>query len=277
MNAAWLDRWLDGRWGRTRLRGSRPGIRFVPTSGGEVRLRHQPGPGPRMLVGADGPDCIEHHDDLLAALQDVADVIVYEPPGTGGSLPGPGFSHRIDEHARVVEEVVVATGGPRHLVMPCWLGFVAGRVDPRHIASLTLPQTPTWTDMGRWADRVDPRRVLRTPVLGQLFVALWRRPVIEGWYHASVGHREQLPHAVSTAQEVLASGGCFGLASLVQALQSEAPERPSQGIVLWGERDRTHRSTDPGPDAHRFVDAGHRPHLEEPQRFATWWREVVER
>lgn len=276
MNAAWLDRWLDGRPRRDRLGRSRPDIHFVPTSGGDVRIRHRRGPGLRMLVGVDAPDAIEHHDGLLEALDRAIDVVVMEPPGTGGSRPARGFRPTLDAHANVLDEVVRHVGGPRHLVMPCWLGFVAARVDPQHVASCTLPQTPPWSHMMRWADRVDPRRVLRTPIVGQLAVALRRRAVIEGWYAASIGHRDQAPDTVTTAHDVQDCGGCFGLASLMQAMQTEGnPERPPQAWLLWGERDRTHRTSDPGPDAHRFALAGHRPHLEEPGRFVAWWHSLA--
>ncbi|MEO0600789.1 MAG: hypothetical protein AAF211_05095, partial [Myxococcota bacterium] len=134
-----------------------------------------------------------------------------------------------------------------------------------------------WADMQVWVRRVDPQGILRTPVVGQLLVALRRRAVIDGWYRASLGHRDQHEATVRTAHTVQACGGCFGLASLIQCLQTEDdPERPARAHLVWGERDRTHRYSDPGPDARRFADAGHRPHLEEPEPFVAWWQEAVD-
>src|SRR4051812_45238441 len=77
---------------------TRPGLAFIETRGGRVRVRRQPlsssssqAAAPRLLIGTDGPNVIEHYDALLRALEGRADVVVFEPPGTGASVPARGF------------------------------------------------------------------------------------------------------------------------------------------------------------------------------------------
>lgn len=263
-----VERWT--RPDRARLGRSRPGISFLPTSAGDVRLRRLVTPGaPRVLFAVDGPNAVEHYDALLAALSGQVDAVVYEPPGTGGSLPAAAFDFSFDAHARVADEVLDAVGGPRTLVFPCWLGFVAPQV--RGAERLILPQTPSFAAMLRWADRVDPRRLVRTRGLGQLFVRLRRRSIARRWFRASVGHRACVGPFGDAADAVLAAGGCFCLATLMQTLVREAPrELPADAVVIWGSADRTHRGDLPGGRVEWFSDSGHCPELEEPERFAAW-------
>ncbi len=281
-----------------RLPGHRLGgsnIRYASTSLGDVRVRAQPcGVGPRLLFGVDGPNVLEHYDDLFGCLEGRADVVAFEPPGTGGSAPAPSFDFRLGSFARLTLDLL-ADLGPRTLVMPCYLGHVAqlaARRAPTLAPRVVMPQTVSEADLGRWADRVDPGRLLRTPLLGQAIVAVRRRAIAGGWYRASLGSAERRDAFVAVAERALRSGGCFCLASLMQGLTRDlgragveaAPRLPVPAAIVWGAKDRTHARSAPdlaldGALVVRFEESGHCPELEEPDRFARWivgWNGVAQ-
>jgi pimeloyl-ACP methyl ester carboxylesterase len=294
-----LDAWpLIGQAARVRrhrLGGSQ--IHYASTSLGDVRVRvHPSGVGPRLLFGVDGPNVLEHYDDLFGRLEGRADVIAFEPPGTGGSAPARSFDFRLGSFARLTLDLLADTG-PRTLVMPCYLGHVAqlvARRAPRLAPRVVLPQTVGEADLRRWADRVDPKRLVRTPLLGQAIVAVRRRAIARGWYRASVGHAECRDPFVATADRALRAGACFCLASLMQGLTPDlvqpdeggtAPaELPVPAVIVWGAKDRTHARSAPGlalagAEVVLFGDSGHSPELEEPERFAEWivaWHGVTQ-
>jgi len=285
MKALWLDTTRGlGQAGRVMDRAAlatRPGLEFLTIASGRVRVRRQPcDTGPRLLFATDGPNVVEHYDSLLAALRGRADVVVLEPPGTGASEPGPGFDFGLDAFTAAAAEVLEQIG-PRTLVFPCYLGFVGqalARQSPR-VQRLVTPQTPSWEDMRRWADGVDPRRVIRTPVVGQLLMALDRRRIAAGWYRACAGDRSLREPFTSAANEAFAVGGCFCLASLMQGLERSPPPAreplPIPVAVVWGDRDRTHRRSSPadampGAELVHFERCGHSPDLESPAEFAKW-------
>ena len=208
-------------------------------------------------------------------------MVVFEPPGTGASAPARGFDFTLEAFTRACGEVLEEFQ-PRTLVFPCYLGFIAqalARQRPQLTPRVILPQTPSWRDLGQWSEGVDPRRIVRTPVVGQVLMTLSRRRVAQGWYAASTGDkrfRAPFNAAAGTAFDV---GGCFCLASLMQGLaRGPAPGRgplPVPTAVVWSPNDRTHRRTDPAASVQsaevvRFEGCGHSPDLEAPRRFAEW-------
>ena len=291
----WSAVWMDtvphlgqaGRVDESRALSSRPELCFIETSAGRIRLRRSTSTaGPSFLFAADGPNVIEHYDGLLAAFGGRASAIVFEPPGTGASTPVRGFDFGVDAFTRACTEVLEAVG-PMTLVFPCYLGFVGQRIArerPDLVQGLVTPQTPNWDDMKLWADTVDPKRLLRTPVLGQLMLAVRRRDVAATWYAISTSEKPFRAEFTEAANEAFAFGGCFCLASLMQGYeQSEAPSSgalPVRAAVVWGPRDRTHRQSNPhasmpGAEVVMMNACGHSPELEDPAGFAAWlldWR-----
>lgn len=286
MKAAWVERvpflGTAGRLDASRALATRPGLSFLDTPGGRVRVRRQPSPtGPRLLVACDGPNVVEPTDALVAALAGRADVVVFEPPGTGASVPAATFDFSVSAFVTSSRAVLEAEG-PRVLVFPCYLGVVAQRLAleaPTQVPALVLPQTPSWEDFRRWADVVDPRRLVRTPILGQLVMATRFRAIARGWYRASTSDRQFAGPFTAAANEAFDVGGCFCLASLMQGYEaSPTPQLPAPNVpcaVVVGGKDRTHRHSDfskavPGAEVVRFDDCGHCPDLEQPARFTTW-------
>jgi pimeloyl-ACP methyl ester carboxylesterase len=237
--------------------------------------------GPRLLFSTDGPNVIEHYDALLRELDGKADVVVFEPPGTGASEPSVGFDFTLPAFTRVGEDVLKQVG-PRTLVFSCAFGFVGQAVavaQPSLVCRLVMPQTPSWRDLARWADGVDPRRLVRTPYLGQALMAVRRRSISAGWYRASTSDKRFREPFIAAANEAFSHGACFCLASLMQGLERSPPppsvRMPVPSAIVWGSKDRTHRHSTaehsvPDAEVVRFDDCGHSPELEDPRRFAQW-------
>jgi pimeloyl-ACP methyl ester carboxylesterase len=224
---------------------------------------------------------LEQYDATFAAFAGRADVTVFEPPGTGGSAPASGFSFTLTALTEVTREIIERLAlTPTTLVFPCYLGYVAAQLSLEH--RVVLVQTPKWGDMIRWVDRADRHRILRTPVVGQLFVRARREQIARLWYRASAGDREHAARLAGPAVDVLAGGGCFCLASLMQGLVKEPFSAASATplMLLWGSRDRSHRDAKPegawpGATFHR-LDTGHSPELEDAPRFADTVLEVLD-
>lgn len=247
----------------------------LDTRGGLVRYRRVPCErAPKLLFGVDGPNVLEQYDATFAAFAGLADVTVFEPPGTGGSAPAPGFPFTLAALADVTREVIERLELTSvTLVFPCYLGFVAAQL-ARELRSVVV-QTPSWDDMSRWTERVDRRQVLRRPVLGQLAVRTRRRALAKLWYRVSAGDAERAARLTGPALDVLRLGGCFCLASLMQGLAQErfSSDGFSPRLLVWGANDHTHRGAQPqlawpGATVRVMESCGHSPELEEPQRFA---------
>lgn len=286
MNATWMDRTRffgqAGRVDERRALSSRPALSFLETSTGRVRVRRAPcSTGPQLLISTDGPNVIEHYDTLLGELEGKADVVVFEPPGTGASEPAHGFDFTLPAFTRACEDVLTQVGS-RTLVFSCSLGFAGQALAVSHaslVNALVMPQTPSWSDLARWAEGVDPKRLVRTPYLGQTLMALRRRSIAAGWYRASTSDQRFREPFIAAANEAFSHGACFCLASLMQGFERSAPPPsvplPVRTAVVWGPKDRTHRRSVPeqstaGAEVVRFDGCGHCPELEDPRRFAQW-------
>jgi pimeloyl-ACP methyl ester carboxylesterase len=286
MKAMWVERLpflgTAGRLDANRAVRTRKGLSFLETPFGRLRLCRRPSAvGPKLLYACDGPNVIEHTDALLAELDGKADVVVFEPPGTGASVPARDFDFTVDAFTRAARAVLDATG-PRALIFPCYLGVVGqalARQAPSLVRALITPQASSWSDLSRWADVVDRRRVVRTPVLGQVLLGTRTKAIASSWYRASTSDRRFVEPFFRAACESLELGGCFCLASLMQGYEaSPAPAEgpvPCRAAVVVGGKDRTHRHSDfsralPGAEVVRFDDCGHSPELEAPGRFASW-------
>lgn len=258
-------------------------IRYVDLPEARVRVKVA-GKGPRAIVFTpDPPNVIEHYDALYRALESDLRVICYEMPGFGLSVPSRGYRFTLEENAKFVVDLLAHLGeGPCVLALSCVAGLagvLAARSHPEVVSHVVAIQTPSLAEELGWANRVDPRRIVRTRGLGQLLLALGKRRIARSWYRVALGSQDEVPAYLDVALRAFDVGAKFSLADGLQALdRADAGAlgpvtQPS--LCLWGTRDRTHRRTDRRstltylPDA-RFVemdDAGHFPELEQPARF----------
>lgn len=286
MDATWLDRLLSSRRASDPLYSGQDGLKMVATSTGLVRVRVV-GMGTRCLVFVcDTPVFIEHYQALFELLRADFRIICVELPGMGFSKPSTSFDFSLLSQARSVREVLEAEGiGDAILAFSCvgaYLGLLLAHQLPDVVRGVVSIQAPSWPDEQRWARRIDfrGRGVLAMPVVGQLMVDVARRSLAKRWIEKVIGHSELAPQLVRQANAAFDAGSSWALASLTQAYfgQPAPPFHPveQKALLVWGERDRSHRHSDPRSgllylprgEFVAFAEAGHFPELEEPQRFA---------
>jgi pimeloyl-ACP methyl ester carboxylesterase len=259
-------------------------MRFIDLGSCVVRLRECPGDAPSLVLAADPPVPIERYDALIDALHSRWSVRVFEVPGFGASLPRVGFRYSMADAVALVARLLEALpGAPHVLAMPCVSGFIAvalARSRPDLVRALVLPQVPDWAGTQRWLAGRDPRRLLRTPLLGQLALLAVRRQRIAQWYAAALGPGASHTDFVTDTLAHFDDGAGFALASAFQDFLADARHAPQPAdvpaLLLWGDADRSHRRTD--PDATRALvpqgtllrrpHCGHFPELEDPLAFA---------
>lgn len=285
MNARWMDTGgtLSASAREWALRG-RSGLRFVDAGVAELRVRDVgPAEAPACVFAADAPVSIEHYDRLLDAWPADRRAVVMEMPGFGFSRARRGFDFTVQSFADATLRALDALRCERPmLAFPCAWGFVAlevARARPERVARLVLPQTPSWDDMGKWAERMDRRRVLRRPLVGQLLMKARQVSVAGQWFRAAYPDQVMGRAMHAACADALGHGGKFPLASLMQGFEhSRAPasgQLPMPVRVLWGGGDRTHRATPPesiralapGAEIEVLTTAGHSPELEHPDRL----------
>lgn len=255
---------------------------FLELGKGSLRVSDQGSGSTAFVLAPDPPNVLEQHAASLGSLAQHGRAVGVELPGFGHSRPSPSFHFTIDENADLMLEALERLDIERAVLMfPCVPGLIAleaARRAPDRIAAVVLAQTPSFEDALAWADRVDFRGLVGTPIVGQLLVRALRRPLARSWYRAALPRGADSKPYLDHALSAYANGADFCLASALQAVRrATPPSRPIPVPVLnvWGSADRTHRPTDPSSAlalAPRgrlvlFDDAGHFPDLERPQRY----------
>jgi pimeloyl-ACP methyl ester carboxylesterase len=268
--------------GRARRPHTPAGSRREELDRASIRLRLD-GRGARTLVFApDGPNVLEHYDELTERLASRYAVLRFELPGFGFSYPRAGYGFTLEEQAGVAVETLERTGrAPYVLAFSCSNAYVALKVAadrPDLVERLVLIQAPSWTQEQRWARRIDPGGVMARPALGQLVNAAAPGRLARSWYGIALGEEGRRAHFQEPALAALRNGACFCLASLIQGSRRTARFAPvaQPTLALWGARDRTHRHSDgrsmldhvPHAECLEFERSGHFPELEESERFA---------
>ena len=259
--------------------------RFVEVLG--CRLRTQSlGQGTLAIVFVpDPPNVLEHHAEAFARLAPEIRVVGIELPGFGFSTPSASFRYTIRENAEVLLATLGELGVERAVLsLSCVAGLIsvaAAQLAGNRVAGIVAIQTADLEGALRWSHRVDPKRIVRTPWVGQAFVRLNRRRIAKGWYDAVVADPSQRPHYLSTATDAFSAGARYALASGLQGLAKTdegtvlQPALSLPAMAVWGTEDRTHRRTDraglrrylPKIEVVELDRAGHFPELEAEPRF----------
>jgi len=290
MDAAGFDRWITKCKGNCRVLDGRDGLRVVATSQGDIRIRDV-GHGRTVVFVCDGPAIIDHYDRLVELLRTDMRVICMELPGFGFSRPSADCNFGVQSFVHAVREVLEAEGIQRcTLAFGCvavYVGLLLAAQSPALVEALVLMQAPDWDAELRWINSIDFHGVLQTPYLGQAVLGVAAGRIAQYWINHAIGRQELAPEFVSKARSGLRAGCGWTLTSVMQAFVR--PPYPVFGpvelpsLLIWGERDRSHRQSDPRsalkylPQGRfiAFERAGHFPELEEPERFADVLRAFV--
>jgi pimeloyl-ACP methyl ester carboxylesterase len=247
---------------------------------------------PCVVFVPDGPNVIEHYEELISHLSTQLRVVCFDMPGFGFSFPQSGYQHSLNHGARAVLGVLDHLGiAKATLAFSCANGFYALRaaqLAPERVNNLVLSQTPSMAAMHAWTSRVIPWPI-RVPVIGQVIAWLSRKKAAHGWYKIALPRTASPSLFQQKAGDALSGGACFCLAGVVQGLARETVDG-LRGIttpctMIWGTLDHSHKFTDPlslhmlVPHAEivRFEDCGHFPDIEQPARYAAMLIERVMR
>lgn len=273
-----------------------PSRRIALMDLGEALVRYRragPAHRPCLVLSADPPAVLESYDRLLSLLSDELQVVVFEAPGFGHSLPRSGFEFSMADFNRVTERFLERLdAGPYILGLPCMFGFVAIQLANRRpdlVSRTIMIQQPSWEGAMKWRARCDPSRLFRRSIVGQLALHMLKQKSVAEWFSAVVAEQDDAARLIADAHRVVRDGGCFCLASIFQSyLGTEPALRPVEQptLVIWGQRDRSHGRQEHtrapslvcGPvHTHVFPSQGHYPELEAPDRFAGLVRDFVAR
>lgn len=256
-----------------------------------IRYRIVGHTGPTLVICPDPPVMIEHYNKLIERLtMSGYQVIIFEMPGFGYSLPKLGFNFRLEPLTFDIVSLLIRLDlGPYFLMFPCVPGFVAVHIAdrfPNLIAGLVLVQLPNQQQAYAWRDLLDPKGILQTPIIGQVALQTLKKRRIKDWYRAALGNKDMIEGFTETTTCELNHGACFCLASGFQRLLKDLPnwqpiDKPT--LIIWGGIDKTHRQTEMSSTKGLVVEAtyiemagaGHFPDLEESEKVIELLNEFI--
>jgi len=265
-----------------------PGTQLLELPNALIRVRAV-GSGDRtILLTPDAPVVLENYNALIEFLAPHARVICFEFPGCGFSFPRFGFDFTLSDYVgvtkRVMDALQIESATPAFTCVNAMVAMAFARRYPDRVDSLVLSQVASVPQMHAFVQRIDIRvagvSMFRTPVVGQLFMALKRADVAHGWFKIALPKGFPVDSIWNVAKPVYDAGCAFCLASLVQGQLSIVPQDLTIGrrrvTVFWGDADRTHFKTNkesvcehaPGAVIHHLPDRGHCPDIEAPEEFS---------
>lgn len=257
--------------------------RTIVTSNSRLRIRDSGGNNQALIFLCDPPITIEAYDELIASFQPDYRVVVIELPCFGLSKISNESALSFKGAVLEVEQAIALLNLDACILFgPCVCGFVATELTARAklpIKGLILMQTPDKQGMLSWVGRMDPKGLLRVPILGQLIIKFTARRTSKFWLKFATAKEFDSTGLVQSSDLVLANGGGYPLASMLQLWTNGTKDAnldiPS--LVIWGKQDRSHRQTlatsthkhVPNAELIEFSDCGHFTELEQPKKFAS--------
>jgi pimeloyl-ACP methyl ester carboxylesterase len=256
--------------------------RLVQTADANLRIRDSGGSRQALVFLCDPPVTVEAYDELIDAFQPEFRVLVVELPCFGFSSVSSTAALSFDGAVRAVEAAISSLELDLVVLFgPCICGFIVAEIAARGtlpVGGVVLMQTPDKAGMVSWVERMDPKGLLRIPLLGQCVVRFSARRISALWLRYATAKSFDARRLIDTVDNTLAQGGGYPLATMLQ-LWSKGTKNAGLNIpalVIWGKQDRSHADTDPqctqkhAPDAKmmEFPDCGHFTELEKPRQFA---------
>ncbi|MEL7531013.1 MAG: alpha/beta hydrolase [Bacteroidota bacterium] len=285
MDAFFWDRWrLAGRMRAFSSRELSAEYHRIDTALGLIRLRDTGGDKPVLMIIPDGPNVIEHYDELIELLRSHFRILCFDLPGFGFSFPKKGWNYSYTAaNALLLALMKHCQVEQATLSFPCANGFYAlafAEAYPQKVSRLVLVQTPAMSEMAKWTDRTVPK-ILRIPLIGQIAMGRTEETFAKKWYNYALPRDLDRKPWQAKAVAAVRNQACFCLASLSQGLKKMTHVRLTipqsvPALLVHGERDFTHKPTDfKSAKAFRadlelrpFASCGHFPDLEAPEAFA---------
>ena len=275
-------------------RSSRPGIRYIETESVCFRVREGGSKRPTVVLFADGPNTLEHHDPIFEKLAKWTRVVAIDPPGFGFSTPNPDFDFKVGAFANAFVELLISLGaGPYVLCPTCTNVYPSALIAAEHpelVSHLVLMQALGWDQERSWTGKiVDPTGYLAKPYIGQQLIYQTRSTAAKAWYPNALGHPDRIGSFFQQSCECISHGGNFCLASLIQSWFGPDVDQPAfptfsqPALAVWGMNDRSHRKSDKrsllniAPHA-KYVEregVGHFPEIEDPVWFDRLLRQFL--
>lgn len=160
-------------------------IRFITTIFGAVRVLDTGGDKPVFLTVPDGPNVMEHHEELIYNLSDKYSVICFELPGIGFSYPNNKYDYSFPKAAQLIINLLdILKIEKAILAFSCSNGFYAIKIAelfPQRVIWLFLSQTLSLKAMQKWTDTAIPI-VLKIPLVGQIANGFLEKKFAKLWY-----------------------------------------------------------------------------------------------
>lgn len=270
------------RLGKSKLQANKCDAQLIETNYGILRVLDTKGNKPVIVSVPDGPNVIEHHQNLIEKLSVNFRVICFEFPGLGFSFPTFEHDYSFERSAKILLQLMDTLKVERAaLCFSCSNGFYAikaAEIAPERFSYLFLTQTPSLHSMKNWTDLIIPK-ILRYPIVGQLVNSFTEKKLASIWYKTALPKSTDKKEYQHRALNSLRSGGCFCLSSLVQGLTRELNSPLKQTKVpatqIWGKLDYSHRKTDnksilehlPNCEIIEFSNCGHFSELESTENY----------
>ncbi|WP_394975175.1 alpha/beta fold hydrolase [uncultured Croceitalea sp.] len=266
-------------------------ISLITTEFGQIRMLDTLGEKPVILNVPDGPNVIEHHQELITKLSKRFRVICFEFPGIGFSYPNSNYDYSFPNASKLIINLMdILKIEKAALAFSCSNGFYAikaAELFPLRINRLFLSQTSSLNSMSKWTENAIPK-ILKFPVIGQIANIFSEKKFAKIWYKYALPKHADTSKYQNEALNALNNGGCFCLSSLVQGLSKEVNstlkvlEIPA--TLIWGSKDFTHKNTDkqsimqhlPNCEIIEFDNCGHFPELEDTDKYVSLINERME-
>lgn len=236
------------------------------------------------------PNTIEHYDKLAQLLSQNFQVLIFELPGFGFSVPKrANYDYALETMTQVgidlldrlqIKDAIFA--------LSCVGGYITlktAELRPDLVGNIVSIQTLCWDEQKEWVERINKRLPIKTPILGQILSRILRSKITKQWYERVVPEEQAREGFIKTAFDNLKKGANYSIATANQALFNTA--RPvfkpleMSALIIWGSKDRSHLAENHWSmlqylsnfEPHEFESSGHFPELEQPERFTRILRE----
>lgn len=266
-------------------------MEYIQMSHGKLRVLDTKIGRQTMLIIPDGPNIIEHYFDIIQQLKKNYRIVIFDLYGFGFSTHDGNYDYSFSKTNTLLLELIDRLNLKNiHLILPCAGGFYGlsfAHNYPQFVKQLILLQTPSLSEMGKWADRIVPS-YLKRPYISQLMMPFVEKKFAERWYDYALPRGVNRAPFQKIALESIKNGGSFCLCSLTQGITNEQHEnldidKSIPTTLIYGAKDFTHQSTNFDSirqyqkeiDIIKFENCGHFPDLERTSKFIGLIKEKI--